>query len=88
MFAFSRKSFINHEMSKYIKQQTNNSIEKYLRKPKNKLITIKEFNSKNSYYDVNYSDLDIAKEYPPIFFLLLPFVVCPFFLAGYYFNKV
>ena len=78
MFAFSRKSFINPEMSKYIKQQTNKSIEKYLRKPKNEI----------SYYDVNDSDLDIAKEYPPIFLLLLPFVVCPFVLAGYYFHKL
>ena len=40
MFAYDRKQFINPQMSKYLNEQTNKSLEKYLRKPKNKLINI------------------------------------------------
>jgi hypothetical protein len=88
MFTFGRNQIINHEMSKYIKEQTNKSMEKYLRTRKNELITVEELLSKNYYYDTRVSDLDIRKKEHPIFLLVLPFIVCPFFIACYYFHKV
>ena len=88
MFNFNCKSFNNPKMSKYIKEQTNKSIEKYLRKPTRELITIEGLPCKNSYNGVRVSDLVSYKQDPPVFWIFLPFIVWASFLAGYNFHKL
>lgn len=85
MFAINRKQFINPEISKYIIEQTNMSIQKYLRNPENKLSNIK---ADNSYNQIRVSDLVSQKNPFPYFYNFLPFVAIISFLAGYNFHKL
>lgn len=84
MFAYDRKQFINPQMSKYLNEQTNKSLEKYLRKPKNKLINIEDLSSN---FGIS-SDLILQKKDPPSIYFFLPIVACISFLAGYNFRKL
>ena len=88
MFTYHRNPFINPQMTKYLNEQTNKSLEKYLRKPKNQLITIKELSSANSNFGIIGSDLVLQKKEPPSIYHFLPFIVCISFLAGYNFRKL
>ena len=71
-----------------VKTQFQNESIKYLRKPKNQLINIKELSSDNSNFGIIGSDLVLQKKEPPSIYHFLPFIVCISFLAGYNFRKL
>lgn len=70
MFRLSNPLIISNEISTYIKDTTNKSLEKY----KNKVRFVTTDLTNDSYPN---------KGYPPTFFSLLPFVSLMSFLAGY-----
>ena len=88
MFVYHRKPFIIPQMSKYLNDYTNKSLEKYLRKSQNQLINIKELSPNNSNFGIRVSDLVLQKKDPPSIYFFLPIVVCISFLAGYNFSKL
>jgi hypothetical protein len=74
MFNFNTNKMINPEMAKYIREQTNKSLEKYLVK-----------NTPSKLSPTFSSDLVI---YQPSCCIFLPFIICFSFLAGYQFKKL
>jgi hypothetical protein len=88
MFSLKQHRFINPEMSKYIKEQTNKSIamlqEKYSNK--NKPEWDLAFGTRVSDL-VKSTDIDPDPKIPSIYFLL-PFVSLMSFLAGYNFHTL
>ncbi len=86
MFGLKRTLFINPEMSKYTKEQTNKSIirlqEQYSKKDKSEW---------NSAFGTRVSNLvktiDKEPKLPSIYFIL-PFVSLISFLAGYNFHNL
>lgn len=88
MLNLNRRQFINPEMSKYIKEQTNKSIarlqEQYSKK--DKLEWESAFPKQVSDL-VKHSDIDI-KENLPNYYFILPLVSLISFLAGYNFYNL
>jgi len=87
MFRLSNPLIISNEISTYIKDTTNKSLEKY--KNKVRFITTDLTNdslniSSNKAYPPNAYP---PNAYPPTFFSLLPFVSLMSFLAGYKFFR-
>jgi len=86
MFGLKQSLFVNPEMSKYIKEQTNKSItrlqEQYSKKDKSEW---------DSAFGIRVSDLvkttDLNPKLPNIYFVL-PFVSLLSFLAGYNFHNI
>ena len=74
MFRLSNPLIISNEISTYIKDTTNKSLEKY----KNKVRFVTTDLTNDSYPN---------KGYPLTFFSLLPFVSLMSFLAGYKFFR-
>jgi hypothetical protein len=78
MLNLNRNKFINPEMSKYIKEQTNKWLEKYS-------------TPRNSIQGIRVSDLVKQTDMDPKFpntYLILPFVSLISFLAGYNFYNL
>jgi hypothetical protein len=73
MFTLRRRPSISPEISKYIKDTTNKSLEKY---------------TNNVKFAIPDKMDPPDKKDPPDFFLLLPFVSLISFLAGYKFCKL
>jgi hypothetical protein len=88
MFCLKQHRFINPEMSKYIKEQTNKSIamlqEKYSNKNKSEWDSA--FGTRVSDL-VKSTDLNPDPKIPSIYFIL-PFVSLISFLAGYNFHNL
>ena len=88
MFCLKQHRFINPEMSKYIKEQTNKSIamlqEKYSNKNKSEWDSA--FGIRVSDL-VKSTDLNPDPKIPSIYFIL-PFVSLLSFLAGYNFHNL
>jgi hypothetical protein len=78
MLNLNRRQFINPEMSKYIKEQTNKWLEKYSK-------------THNSIQGIRVSDL-VKQKYMdpklPDLYIILPFVSLISFLAGYNFYNL
>lgn len=74
MLSFKQRLFVSPEMSKYISEQTNKSIQKYSNN-----------NFKRVFNLVKYKDVDSLISN---FYFVLPFVSFISFLAGYNFHKL
>jgi hypothetical protein len=77
-FRLKRPYLISNEISTYIKDTTNKSLEKY----KNKVRFIIP-NTTTDLTNDSYPNIGPNKGYPSNFFALLPFVSLMSFLAGY-----
>ena len=88
MFSLKQHRFINPEMSKYIKEQTNKSIAKLQEKysNKNKSDWDSTFGTRVSDL-VKSTHLNPDPKIPSIYFVL-PFVSLLSFLAGYNFHNL
>jgi len=88
MFWLKQQHFVNPEMSKYIKEQTNKSIAKLQEKysNKNKSDWDSAFGTRVSDL-VKSTDLKPDPKIPSIYFVL-PFVSLLSFLAGYNFHNL
>jgi hypothetical protein len=88
MFCLKKQNFVNPEMSKYLKEQTNKSIarlqEKYSNKNKSEWESA--FGTRVSDL-VKYTDLGAEPKMPNIYFAL-SFVSLLSFLAGYKFHNL
>ena len=88
MFGLKQSLFVNPEMSKYIKEQTNKSItrlqEQYSKKDKSECDSA--FGTRVSNL-VKIEDLNLNPKFPNIYFVL-PFVSLISFLAGYNFHNI
>ena len=76
----SNHLFVSNEISTYIKDTTNKSLEKY----KNKVRFVTTDLTHDSYLNKGYPP---NKAYPLTFFAVLPFVSLMSFLAGYRFFR-
>jgi hypothetical protein len=88
MFCLKQQNFVNPEMSKYLKEQTNKSIERLLENysNKNKSELESAFGTRVSDL-VKYTYLKPEPKMPNIYFTL-SFVSLLYFLAGYKFHNL
>jgi hypothetical protein len=88
MFCLKQQNFVNPEMSKYLKEQTNKSIERLLENysNKNKSELESAFGTRVSDL-VKYRDMGREPNLPNIYFTL-SFVSLLSFLAGYKFHNL